>query len=105
MSISERSKHSISGQVSSDWWRIPLLETTEEMREEVLLLSPFKELISSQRENSTYSSGGWEWWRKLFIASLGLTETVRVGTAFHGLHISKNWMKGKWCQGTDRKEV
>lgn len=55
-SVSERSKHSISGQVR---WRIPLLETTEKMREELLFLSPFKESISSQIENSSYSSGRW----------------------------------------------
>ena len=90
-SSSERSKHSISGQVSSVWWRIPLLETTEKMREELLLLSPFKESISSQRENSAYPSGGWGRWRKLFIASLGLTEVVPVGIAVHGLDLRTGW--------------
>lgn len=95
-SISERSKHSVSGQVSSVWWRIPLLETTEKMREELLLLSPFEESISSQREDFAYSSGGWGRWKKTFYCQTWAHWSSRGGNADHWLGIS-NWMKGKWC--------
>lgn len=67
---------------------------TEKVREERLLLSPFKESVSPQRENSSYSPGGWGRWRKLLVVSLGITEAVPVGIAVHELGISKNWMKG-----------